>query len=79
MTINDFDEKNISTHETVIGNPNPSIDPNVNLQPIAEILGGDVKKHSKELTEINNFIMRENPKAQMEDIAWAVRELLLRL
>lgn len=79
MSINDIDEKNISTHETVIGEPTSSIDPNVKLQPIAEILGGDIKKNSKELTEISNFIMRENPKAQMEDIAWACRELLLRL
>lgn len=34
--INDLDEKNISTHETVIGNPSPSSDPNVFLSPIAD-------------------------------------------
>ena len=80
MSINDFDEKNISTKdETVIGNPSPSLDPNINLQPIAEILGANVTKNSKELSAINEFVMRENPKAQMEDIAWGVRELLLRL
>ena len=79
MSINDLDEKEISTHETVIGNPEPSIDPNIKLQPVAEVLGGDVHKNEKELTAINDFIMRENPKAQMEDVAWACRELLLRL
>lgn len=79
MTINDLDEKGISTHETVIGSPESSIDPNLKLQPIAEVLGGDINKQSKELTAISEFIMKENPKAQMEDIAWACRELLLRL
>jgi len=77
--INDFDEKNISTTETVIGSPDISIDPNIKLQPIAEILGGDINKQSKELNAISDFLMKENPKAQMEDIAWSCRELLLRL
>lgn len=79
MSINDIDEKNVSTHEVVIGNPESHADPNINLQPIAEVLGGDMNKNNKELRAINDFILRENPKAQMEDIAWAVRELLLRL
>lgn len=79
MTINDLDEKNVSTHETVIEDPTPSIDPNIKLQSVAEVLGGDIKKNSKELSAINDFLMKENPKAQMEDIAWACRELLLRL
>jgi len=79
MTINDIDEKGVSNHENVIGTPETSIDPNIKLQPVAEVLGGDVKKNGKELSAINDFIMRENPKAQMEDIAWACRELLLRL
>lgn len=79
MSINEIDEKNISSHETVIGNPQTSIDPNIKLQPIAEILGGDLNKNSKELSAISDYLMKENPKAQMEDIAWACRELLLRL
>ena len=80
MSINDFDEKNISTKdETVIGEPKASSDPNIMLSPIAEILGANVNKNSKELSAINDFILRENPKAQMEDVAWACRELLLRL
>lgn len=79
MTINDFDEKGSSTQEISVGNPTPSIDPNIKLYPIAEVLGGDVKKNSKELSEINDFILKDNPKATMEDVAWAVRELLLRL
>ena len=83
MTINDIDEKNVSTSEsedkTVIGTPTSSIDPNIKLQPIAEVLGGDMKKDSKELSAINDFIMKENPEAKMEDVAWACRELLLRL
>ena len=78
-SINDFDEKNISTHETVIKTPESSSDPNIFLQPIAEILGANVTKNSKELSAINDFVMKENPKAQMADIAWGVKELLLRL
>jgi hypothetical protein len=80
MTINDIDTKDIpSGKETVISTPTPSANPNVLLQPIAEVLGGDVNKHSKELTAINDFLLKDNPKAGMEDIAWGVRELLMRM
>lgn len=77
--INDFDTKGGETKVLEVGNPSPSIDPNIKLQPIAEVLGGDVRKHEKELTAINEFLTRENPNASMEDIVWGVREILLRL
>jgi len=82
MTINDIDTKDVvpAGKETVIGTPSSSGGtPNIFLQPIAEVLGGDVNKHSKELTAINEFILKDNPKAGMEDIAWGVRELLMRM
>lgn len=81
MSINDFDTKDVVVEgkETVIGTPTTSSDPNIFLQPIAEVLGGDVTKNAKELSAIHQFILKDNPKAGMEDIAWGVRELLLRM
>jgi hypothetical protein len=79
MTINDVDTKGQSTTETVISNPIPSLDPNIQLGPIADILKADVGKNSKELGAIKDFLMRDNPKSQMEDLAWGVQEILMRL
>jgi len=79
--INDIDTKDIVPvgKETVIGTPAIGMSPNVMLQPIADILGGNVEKNSKELGAINDFILKDNPKASPEDIAWGVRELLMRM
>lgn len=79
MNINDFDTKGTTTSETVIGNPTPLVDPNLELSEVAEILKADTTKNSKELKAISDFIKKDNPNAQMADIAWGVRELLLRL
>lgn len=81
MSINDLDTKDVvpAGKETIIESPEVSTSPNLFLQPIAEILGGNVEKNSKELTAIRDFIQKDNPKASMADLAWGVRELLLRM
>lgn len=81
MTINDLDTKDVvpAGKETVIATPSGSSAPNIFLQPIAEILGGDVNKHSKELTAIKEFVSKDKPDASNEDLIWGVRELLMRM
>lgn len=79
MTINDSDTKGSTTEEVVIGSPSSSSNENVFLTPLADALGANVNKNSKELLEISEFIKKDNPKASNEDIIWGVRELLLRL
>lgn len=81
MNVNDFDTKNVvpDGKETVIGTPEVSGGPDIFLQPIADILGGDINKHSKELTAIKEFVSRDNPNATNEDLVWGVRELLMRM
>ena len=59
--INDFDTKGGETKEVVVGNPSPSIDPNIKLLPIAEVLGANVNKQTKELTAIHDFLLKDNP------------------
>jgi len=81
MSINDLDTKGVvpAGKEAVIGTPTSSSDPNVFLSPLAEILGANVTKNSKELSAINDFMLKDNPESKMEDLAWGVRELLLRM
>ena len=79
MNVNDFDTKGSTTNEVVVGDPKPVIDPNIKLVGVAEVLDGDLKKNSKELNEIYDFVAKDLKDPQDIDIQWGVRELLLRL